>query len=106
MVIWITDVCVTIVWLFFSAIIEHTNQVIFLEDDDVAAVSKGNLTIHRIKRNEHDPNERTERDVITLKMEIQEIMKGGLPGLILGLHPANERRRYFVTPSLIGWVQA
>ena len=27
-------------------------------------------------------------------------------GLILGLHPANERRRYFVTASLIGWVQA
>ena len=26
-------------------------------------------------------------------------------GLILGLGPANERRRYFVTPSLIGWVQ-
>ena len=27
-------------------------------------------------------------------------------GLILGLHPANERRRYFVTTSLIGWTQA
>ena len=27
------------------------------------------------------------------------------PGLILGLRPANERRRYKVTPSLIGWVQ-
>ena len=26
-------------------------------------------------------------------------------GLILGLHPANERRRYKVRPSLIGWVQ-
>ena len=24
---------------------------------------------------------------------------------ILGLHPANERRHYKVTPSLIGWVQ-
>ena len=28
-----------------------------------------------------------------------------IPGLILGLRPANERRRYKVTPSLIGWVQ-
>ena len=28
-----------------------------------------------------------------------------ISGLILGLHPANERRRYKVTPSLIGWVQ-
>ena len=27
------------------------------------------------------------------------------PGLILGLRPANEIRRYKVTPSLIGWVQ-
>ena len=25
--------------------------------------------------------------------------------LILGLRPANERRRYEVTPSLIGWAQ-
>ena len=27
-------------------------------------------------------------------------------GLILGLHPANKKRRYKVTPSLIGWAQA
>ena len=25
--------------IFFSAVIEHTNKVIFLEDDDVAAVT-------------------------------------------------------------------
>ena len=29
-----------------------------------------------------------------------------MPGLILGLRLANERRRYFVTTSLIGWGQA
>ena len=29
-----------------------------------------------------------------------------ISGLILGLRPANERRRYFVMTSLIGWVQA
>ena len=28
-----------------------------------------------------------------------------ITGLILGLRPANERRRYKVTPSLIGWAQ-
>ena len=28
------------------------------------------------------------------------------PGLILGLRPANKRRRYFVTTSLIGRAQA
>ena len=26
-------------------------------------------------------------------------------GLVLGLHPVNETRRYKVTPSLIGWAQ-
>ena len=26
-------------------------------------------------------------------------------GLILGLHPANDRRRYNVTPFFIGWAQ-
>uniref|UniRef100_A0AC35G8A7 Glutamine amidotransferase type-2 domain-containing protein n=1 Tax=Panagrolaimus sp. PS1159 TaxID=55785 RepID=A0AC35G8A7_9BILA len=35
-----------------SAIIEHTKQVLFLEDDDVAVVDNGLLSIHRIKR--HD----------------------------------------------------
>ena len=28
-----------------------------------------------------------------------------IAGLLLGLRPANERRRDKVTPSLIGWVQ-
>ncbi|XP_023229517.1 glutamine--fructose-6-phosphate aminotransferase [isomerizing] 2-like [Centruroides sculpturatus] len=56
-----------------SAIIEHTNRVIFLEDDDVAAVSEGDLTIHRLKRT---LDESTAREIITLKMEIQQIMKG------------------------------
>ena len=60
----------------YSAIIEHTNQVIFLEDDDVAAVTNGSLTIHRIRRNFDDPNESTVREVISLQMEIQQIMKG------------------------------
>ena len=46
-----------------------------------------------------------------------DMADGGLPmreasvsvpmtGLILRLCPANERRCYFVTTSLIGWVQA
>ena len=29
-----------------------------------------------------------------------------ISGLILGLHQANVRQRYFVTTSLIGWAQA
>ena len=30
----------------------------------------------------------------------------GIAGLILGFRAAKERRRYFVTTYLIGWVQA
>lgn len=58
-----------------SAIIEHTNQVIFLEDDDIACVKDGCLNITRVKRSLDDS---TVREVITLKMEIQQIMKGEL----------------------------
>jgi len=57
-----------------SAIIEHTNQVIFLEDDDVAVVRDGRLTIHRINRGELD--EPTHREIHELFLEIQQIMKG------------------------------
>jgi len=60
-----------------SAIIEHTNQVIYLEDNDVAAVNRhGQLTIHRIRRSYDDPHASSVREVITLRMQIQEIMKG------------------------------
>uniref|UniRef100_UPI00254169C3 glutamine--fructose-6-phosphate aminotransferase [isomerizing] 1 n=1 Tax=Euleptes europaea TaxID=460621 RepID=UPI00254169C3 len=56
-----------------SAVIEHTNRVIFLEDDDVAAVVDGRLSIHRIKRTAGDHSGRA---VQTLQMELQQIMKG------------------------------
>ncbi|XP_065372019.1 glutamine--fructose-6-phosphate aminotransferase [isomerizing] 2-like [Calliphora vicina] len=56
-----------------SAIIEHTNRVIYLEDDDVAAVKDGALSIHRLKRCLDDPHA---REITTLKTEIQQIMKG------------------------------
>lgn len=63
-----------------SAIIEHTNRVIFLEDDDVAWVCNGRLTIHRINRKRAEQNSREisslTREITTLKLEIQQIMKG------------------------------
>merc|ERR1719430_131183 len=59
-----------------SAIVEHTNRVIYLEDDDVAAVcDSGALTIHRISRSVEMETPES-REIITLKMEIQQIMKG------------------------------
>ena len=58
-----------------SAIIEHTNQVIYLEDNDVAAVSDGMLTIHRLSSGD-GTDEKAVREVHVLKMQIQQIMKG------------------------------
>jgi len=59
-----------------SAIIEHTNQVIYLEDNDVASVSQGMLTIRRMCVNSADHAQSTVREITTLKMQIQQIMKG------------------------------
>uniref|UniRef100_A0A2K5IKL2 glutamine--fructose-6-phosphate transaminase (isomerizing) n=1 Tax=Colobus angolensis palliatus TaxID=336983 RepID=A0A2K5IKL2_COLAP len=56
-----------------SAIIEHTNRVIFLEDDDIAAAADGKLSIHRVKRSASDDPSRA---IQTLQMELQQIMKG------------------------------
>lgn len=58
-----------------SAVIEHTNRVIYMEDDDVAAVVNGSLSIHRIKRGDAS-DENYFREVQTLQMELQQIMKG------------------------------
>lgn len=75
--------------------IEHTNRVIFLEDDDVAAVKKNGskfwtpsftedinivilslslaLSIHHIRKSKAVA---AERELHTIKMQLQEIMKG------------------------------
>ena len=44
-----------------------------MQDDDVAAVRDGALSIHRLKKSSDDPHA---REITTLKMEIQQIMKG------------------------------
>lgn len=45
----------------------------FCQDDDVAAVRAGALSLHRLKRMMDDTHA---REITTLKMEIQQIMKG------------------------------
>lgn len=72
----INNLCFLLFFFYFchySAVIEHTNRVIFLEDDDVAAVVDGRLSIHRIKRTAGDYPARA---IQTLQMELQQIMKG------------------------------
>lgn len=56
-----------------SAIIEHTNKVLYMEDDDIAVVTKGQLSIHRMNR---QAGEDPVRAIQTLQMELQQIMKG------------------------------
>ncbi|XP_046900899.1 glutamine--fructose-6-phosphate aminotransferase [isomerizing] 2-like isoform X1 [Hypomesus transpacificus] len=56
-----------------SAIIEHTNKVLYLEDDDIAAVIKGKLSLHRMSR---VAGENSVRAIQTLQIELQQIMKG------------------------------
>ena len=42
-------------------------------------------------------------DYIFIEISFRYVHAG--TGLILGVCPASERRRYKVTPSLIGWAQ-
>ena len=63
-----------------SAIVEHTKRVLYLEDDDIAHISDGELHIHRLRRTE-DPAQSpsqaaTTRTIETLELEIAAIMKG------------------------------
>ncbi|KAL9933415.1 hypothetical protein V8E36_007591 [Tilletia maclaganii] len=56
-----------------SAIIEHTKRVLYLEDDDIAHISEGELHIHRLRRNDALSSMRS---IETLEIELAEIMKG------------------------------
>ncbi|KAI8808583.1 hypothetical protein BJ742DRAFT_807891 [Cladochytrium replicatum] len=56
-----------------SAIVEHTKRVLYLEDDDIAHISAGELHIHRLRR---EDGMSSIRSIQTLEMEIAEIMKG------------------------------
>jgi len=48
--------------------------VIYLEDDDVASVVDGGLTLHRVKSTSKGND--TSRDINRLELELQQIMKG------------------------------
>ena len=46
------------------------------------------------------------KSIVSLMPQSRNNYKTSTSGLILGLRPTNERRRYFVMTSLIGWAQA
>ncbi|EOD43159.1 putative glucosamine-fructose-6-phosphate aminotransferase protein [Neofusicoccum parvum UCRNP2] len=56
-----------------SAIVEHTKKVLYLEDDDIAHIHEGSLNIHRVNKDDGASNVRA---IQTLKIELQETMKG------------------------------
>lgn len=63
-----------------AAVIEHTKRVLYLEDDDIAHISEGQLHIHRLDRKGSadvtgSPVPST-RSIETLELEIAAIMKG------------------------------
>ncbi|KAG9221883.1 glutamine--fructose-6-phosphate transaminase (isomerizing) [Pleurotus ostreatus] len=63
-----------------AAIVEHTKRVLYLEDDDIAHITDGQLHIHRLRRKEEGhqtPSQiATTRTIETLELEIAAIMKG------------------------------
>ncbi|KAJ1565334.1 glutamine--fructose-6-phosphate transaminase (isomerizing) [Nowakowskiella sp. JEL0078] len=56
-----------------SAVIEHTKKVLYLEDDDIAHISMGDLHIHRLRR---DDSMSSIRSIQTLEAELAQIQKG------------------------------
>ena len=69
---------------------------LFVEPPGARATQKGEY---------HTPHDKTNWVLTHNQPESVMEDKKHNPGLILGLRPANERRRYFVTTSLIGWAQ-
>jgi glucosamine--fructose-6-phosphate aminotransferase (isomerizing) len=63
-----------------AAIVEHTKRVLYLEDDDIAHISGGELHIHRLRRKEDSEQTPSQvastRSIETLELEIAAIMKG------------------------------
>lgn len=59
-----------------SAIIEHTKKVIYLEDDDIAHIAHGSLSIHRSNTRECDKNKQNTREIKNIETELAQIMKG------------------------------
>src|ERR1700730_9498060 len=63
-----------------AAVVEHTKRVLYLEDDDIAHISGGELHIHRLRRKEDSEQKPSQvastRSIENLELEIAAIMKG------------------------------
>eukprot|EP00037_Helgoeca_nana_P010437 m.91808 g.91808 ORF g.91808 m.91808 type:complete len:698 (-) comp20205_c0_seq1:700-2793(-) len=63
-----------------SAIIEHTKRILFLQDDDVACISAGDLSI---SRGTNRPKLPPTREIKTVELELHAIMKGSFEHFML-----------------------
>ena len=68
--------------------------MLYLEDNDIAAVTEGKLSIHRLNRQAGDDPVRA---IQTLQMELQEIMKGQM---IVGSEILEENSFLFIKFTL------
>lgn len=76
-----------------SALIEHTRKVIYLEDNDIAHISNGNIFIHRLHSRKKETGPDT-REVKTIETELASIMKGNYDHYML--KEINEQRESVV----------
>ena len=60
-----------------TPIVEYTNSVIFMNDDDVAVIRRGELTLKTIDNNLLEPK------IQTIDLDIEEIEKGGFDHFML-----------------------
>lgn len=58
-----------------SAVVEHTKKVVVMEDNDVLHLTGGGYGIYNTQQ--VDPEEAVRRVLMTLEMEVEQIMKGG-----------------------------
>lgn len=67
-----------------SAIIEHTDKVVYLEDDDIVHInSNGELSMFNFAKSDASKTIGSNRNIATLDMELEQIMKGSYPHFML-----------------------
>ena len=67
-----------------SAIVEHTDKVVYMEDNDIAHVDdEGQLLVYNFDEYETKSILGNNRTIATIEMELQQIMKGDYPHFML-----------------------
>ena len=86
-------------WLVVYEVMWYSNLRVVSQEMIKVSITKTCLKITHFKLQPHLPGANELKAMASSCHKLHA-------GLILGLHPANERHRYKVTPSLIGWAQS